>query len=225
MMCLRIFGRWASLRGFTLTNGFTHTDYIEGDHGGGVLVEGEVRNCHITGNSAQGHGGGAYVFSYGTILTSRIYNNTADSGGGVSTYGSVGHESEAFLSECYIYDNTAQRDGGGIHCGNWSGRIEFCSIYHNTAMTNGGGVDFWGDYSAVGTLESCHIYGNSAGHDGGGFFFKGPGVWFGNCRHEVNDSIIEDNTATGDGGGAFKDYSHPLRQSNSTSGGGFQGAG
>jgi len=167
----------ASLFGFTLTNGATRTDgdYYFDNCGGGVgceSVSAVVSNCVLTGNSAQGSGGGA---SGGTLNHCTLSGNLATEGGGAR--GGV-------LNDCVLTGNTAGGWGGGAA----DSILSNCAVVGNSAATFGGG--------AAGTafahyceLNRCTLMGNSARNGGGADWAV------------LKDCILTCNSASETGGG------------------------
>ena len=82
-------GDGARLEGFTLTNGHTRTGgYLHTEQtGGGAWCESTavVSNCTLSGNSANGQGGGAY---HGALQNCTVYENAASTSG-ANEYGSA----------------------------------------------------------------------------------------------------------------------------------------
>lgn len=192
----------ATLSGFTLTNGATRAtnDYVkfQESSGGGVHCEAlqsyldppiVVSNCIITGNSAFGHGGGAYgggVFS-AQIIDCELRGNTAQFGGGVA---------EGWVRRCLIADNAAENGGGASEAYGEAGGFEYysckldnCLLVGNRAQFNGGGA-----YACE--LYNCTVTGNSAGQAGGGLF--GFFVIQVQAPSRAVNSIVFSNTAPSD---------------------------
>ena len=115
------------LAGFTLTNGHTRVAYysLPDAQGGGVWCESAsaiLSNCVLTGNSADGQGGGAYG---GTLYNCTLTGNSAYSkqcaaeGGGV--FGGT-------LYNCTLTGNHAWKSGGTAYSALYN-----CIVYYNTA--------------------------------------------------------------------------------------------
>jgi hypothetical protein len=147
---------YASLIGFTITNGSTWSGYyIDMDHladGGGIWCESTdsyISNCVITGNSAWDAGAGVRS---GTLDHCLLTGNSTPNAGGGALYG--------ILNDCVISNNFAQWGGGGVY-GNppWASglpaSVNRCLVVSNYTYNNGGGV--WGA-----TCTSCQLIGNSA---------------------------------------------------------------
>ncbi len=185
--------RGGTIRGFTLTNGYT--DVVGSDHrcaGGGLfLYDGIASNCVIRGN--HGYRGAGLCLSYGTgtVVDCTVAHNTAESwGGGIMITGDDG-----LVDRCRVTDNTsayggglyhyqggtvrntliarnaATDKGGGINFDS-AGRAENATVVSNSAATYGGGIRFTGDSSSV----NCIVVGNSAGTDGDNCFLDGGGT-------------------------------------------------
>ncbi len=130
----------ATLRGFTLTNGFAGT-------GGGIWclsTNALVSNCIIVSNQAA-QGGGVFsgvvedclllnnhaIYAGGGALASTVNNsvltaNFAGGGGG----GSGGGAAYCVLNNCTVVSNLASAAGGGAE----SSALNNCIIYYNTGF-------------------------------------------------------------------------------------------
>ena len=109
-----------SLEGFTLTNGHTRVtgDADKDRRGGGVHARNAiVRNCVLTGNSADVLGGGA---SYGTLYNCLLTHNSSVAGGAACF---------AALINCTLSANTGLDACGGA----LESALTNCIVYHNTA--------------------------------------------------------------------------------------------
>ncbi len=125
----------------------------------------------------QYRGGGIYNASGVLIIRgSTIAYNSAYDGGGIASGGSFLDDPSLTIQNSRIYNNTAQRYGGGITIpyGN-SSRIENSTVYDNTALMGGGiyiGTD--GAPSNMGeehVFQAVTISGNySTGGMGGGLY-------------------------------------------------------
>ena len=97
-----------------------------------------MKNCILSGNSAQGAGGGAHV----ALLTGcTLFGNTANDGGGVA---------EGTLNNCMLYGNSASNTGGGMS----GATLNNCTLIDNSATSGGGTYE--------GILNNCIVYYNSA---------------------------------------------------------------
>ncbi|MBN1674090.1 MAG: hypothetical protein JXR37_23780 [Kiritimatiellae bacterium] len=116
------------------------------EYGGGVRCNagGVLRNCLLTGNSAGFQGGGLHCNSGGEVWNCTVTSNTAVSaGGGVYTYGG------GAIRNCIVYDNTAP---AAPNCGTgWTGwSYDYCCTVPavgTACVTNEPGfLDAAGDY-------------------------------------------------------------------------------
>lgn len=112
---------WCILAGFTIRNG-------NGLYGGAVCggtsdiaTHAAIRNCIITGNSADQ--GGGIAFCDGLIENNLIYGNSAGYGGGIAYCGGV-------IRNCTIANNSSSW-GGGLH--DCDATIVNCIIWGNIA--------------------------------------------------------------------------------------------
>ena len=156
---------------------------------------GELDGFTITGGNANGdtphhRGGGLYSNSSHTIVRNCTFRgNRAIDGGAVFLYDSMPR-----LESCVLEQNAAE-NGGGLFVLNGTAELVNLAIRYNTSSGNGGGVyvkSVFGECSPkfVGTT----VVGNLSQGDGGGLFVD-------NCRPEVTDSKLEENTAVRNGGG------------------------
>ena len=148
----------ATLRGLTITGGFTTGD------GGGVYNGGTLTlaGCTVSGNSAGSKGGGLGNYSGSSVLTltdCAVSGNSADNGGG-----GVFNGGTLTLAGCTVSGNTADNDGGGLYNFEGLAALTGCTVSGNSA-SQGGGLN---NYDAVLTLTNCTVSGNRAGALGGG---------------------------------------------------------
>lgn len=186
--------------------------------GGGIFNDGilTLTNCIVSNNSA-GEGGGIQT-SYGltTIFDSTITNNTVSDfigdrdisvGGGISHRGS----GSTAIENSTISDNTAGSAGGGVSMGDLSSDMGSLSIVDSTISGNtarsGAGITSRRAESA--TIENTVIENNIADFGGGVSVASGTDV----DAVEINNSIIRNNTAYGDGGGIYADNDLTVRNS------------
>lgn len=184
--------------------------------GGGLYVDdiASVTGTLFISNTSGFEGGGAYVTGAATIFDSQFINNSGSRGGGL--YADDG----ATVMDSWFEDNTALAShGGGIQVlGNLT--LTNTTFLSNTAKERGGGVDA----DAVGALsiEGARFEGNQTQFSQGGGLYVGPGA-----NGTIQDTLFENNTAGGNGGGVFFDSTSSLNfQTNqvisnqATSGGG-----
>jgi hypothetical protein len=102
----------ATLIGFTLANGGTHTNgTFSEQNGGGAWCERSnavISRCIFTNNTANGQGGGAFN---GTLNNCLLLGNAASRGGAAAVQDGVA----AILNNCTIVGNIASNSGGGLY--------------------------------------------------------------------------------------------------------------
>ncbi len=156
-------GDGASLTGFTLSNGVAR-------FGGGVWCPSTnafLTNCTLTGNSANGCGGGALG---GTLNNCTLAGNSAAGDGG-GAYGGA-------LYNCRLSGNTAQEYGGGA---------AICTLY-NCTLSGNSAQEFGGGAGGC-TLYNCTLSGNTAQDYGGGAYscmLKNSIVYFNAAPYAAN---------------------------------------
>ena len=149
----------AVIDGFTIRNGYAQK-------GGGIYCKYSsptITNCTISGNIAEGDGGGIYFYyspyySPPTITNCAITGNIAggDGGGIYCSY------SPPAITNCTITGNIAEYYGGGIYCYYSDATITNCTISGNSATglySGGGGI--YCDYSSL-TITNCILWGDYA---------------------------------------------------------------
>ena len=197
----------AILSGFTLTNGATRlyrhdsaSDWI----GGGAWcasTNAVLTNCVVTGNSADGAGGGV---ASGTLFHCTLENNSVtggDGGGAVwatltncvlvgNLAGEGAGASQSILDNCILSRNVAGPGGGG---GALFSILRDCTLTDNFAPAGNG--TFVYDHSNGGgannsTLYHCTLTGNSA--------TRGGGAWM----SSLHNCALNGNAASVSGGGS-----------------------
>jgi hypothetical protein len=116
----------ASLTGFTLTNGATHSsgNVVHEMSGGGVWCSSPnavISRCVIVANHAKVQGGGAYGGTFNNCL---FTGNSATNAG--ATFSNV-------LNNCTVVDNSSLLGVGGAH----SAILNNCIVYFNTGQYPG----------------------------------------------------------------------------------------
>ncbi len=153
----------------TITNGFVLPAPQTSSIGGGLLMRsGTVRNCLITGNTADFRGGGIWI-NIGVLTNSVVTGNTSGHwGGGVYVQGA------SRVVDSVISNNTAANSGGGIKIG-LGPEVSNTDIVNNTAP-RGGGVSFT---TAGGVVTNCLVANNiatsSSDRGGGGIYGSAAG--------------------------------------------------
>ncbi len=107
--------------------------------------------------------------------------------------------SQAYISQCQIYNNVAQFGGGGIWLERSPSTVSDNTIYSNTA-NDGGGVYF--NQSDGAQLTGNTIFTNTAGHYGGG-------VYTSHSTAQLEANTIISNSAVESGGGLSVDGNTP----------------
>ena len=186
--------------GFYCNTGFDHpqalTDCLisgnsTGGDGGGIFAVTSstvtITRCDVSDNSAAGDGGAVHTSQLAAQITDSVFNRNSagEYGGALYLRGDMG---PAFIINSIVKDNTAGRDGGGIHSSGSSPAITNCLITGNSASRNGGGISV-SSLPANPIIRNCTITENSAVEQGGGI----------NCGSEgdatVVDSILAHNLA------------------------------
>lgn len=170
------------LTNISIINGKSSVD------GGGIFSYEalHIENCIISGNTADGNGGGFFNLDVSdiTITNSIISGNTAGlRGGGFFASGNVA------ITNSTISGNSVTEDynGGGFYA---FGNADIINsiIFGNTVGNSGGG--FYA--GSIVTITNSTISGNTAGHASGGFYADNV---------TITDSTISNNTAAAYGGG------------------------
>ena len=178
------------LDGFTLQGGTVDN----AGEGGAAYIRKycTLRNCKITGNNASISGetsnitrsGVAVYNNGGTLENCEIYNNSitlSGTGSGHNVWGVGVFCKEGTLTNCTIRNNTTVYDGSGNNWHVYGGGIY---MENNSALT----------HSSV-TLNSAS--------EGGGVAVRNTSS---SSQITVNDCVISNNTARGDGGGVYVYY-------------------
>lgn len=170
-------------------------------------------------------GAGAYIRTNGKLINCIVKQNAATSSG--NRYGGGIYNNGGVVSYCLVNTNTAFY-GGGIY--NNNGTISYCTVSGNITTnanySNGGGI-----YNNNGMISHCTVSGNTTNgsyYSAGGGIFNNGGVvnncivsgnvascpYYGSsgggisCANIntsiVNDCIIENNNANGNGGGIYQ---------------------
>lgn len=182
-------GGGISAGGNVTVKGDSHVDDNKANgYGGGISAGGTVTisdGSTVSGNdTSAGAGGGLYVAGDVEVTSSTVKGNESTQsnhgGGGIFAGGA------ATVTDSTLADNTTKAHGGGLRAG--SATITGSAVLGNTA-NSGGGV-----HTSTGvTVTDSTVSGNTA--RGGGGISNDTGAI------EIENSIVEGNTATTDGGG------------------------
>ena len=84
-----------------------------------------VTNCTISGNSSSSHGGGLYWYRNNPVISNCTitHNSAGQEGGGVA----CGHDSDAILTNCIVWDNSAP-SGPQIAVLGGSAVVTYCDV-------------------------------------------------------------------------------------------------
>ena len=167
------------LEGFTIRNGTA-------GYGGGIICSGStpvISHCIIENNTATDYFG---------------------AGGGIDFWS---HSQDSLIiHDCTITGNTAQREGGGISCGDGSCVILNCVIADNSCAdaSSFGGAGVFSDHDSIVTISDSVITANitadpygSDNSGGGGIVGEGSMLTVNNCTSTLN------SCGTNGGSGVF----------------------
>ncbi|HEY5937738.1 MAG TPA: hypothetical protein VIU61_23985 [Kofleriaceae bacterium] len=166
------------------------------DGGGIYLAEGYLYasdNVEIRDNDAVLSDGGAiYVAGGGFSLEGVTIAGNEAQGCGGALY--VADSDLSSINDSTIDDNSAGECGGGIAMVGGGIEMQSTTISNNTAGTDGGGIHKLGIETVL-DLDSVTVRGNTAA--------RGGGIALGITILTTASSLIDDNEATGDGGGVW----------------------
>jgi len=167
-------GGGVRLNGGTLLYSYINNNVASQGGAGGVSMQSTslVKGCVIERNSSLLKDGGGIniVISGGaTIDSCFITNNTATKGGGVNAY-FANAMADLNLINTQIINNTATVDGGGIHLGISSTKINInnCIFKSNNANSIGGAIRV---NNATTEFNKC-IFTNNSSKGGGGAIYN-----------------------------------------------------
>jgi parallel beta-helix repeat protein len=170
-----------ALMGFTITGGYAYyinpydPDGVKTGDGGGINggsipyvqsgTMADIINCVIENNYAAVSGGGIFG-TRGNIIGCIVRNNIAghyfDAGfltpegyGG----GMADHSGSGVIQDCVIENNTALRNGGGLH---GCSEVKDCDILNNTVSNDIAFFETHGGGAYRSSLTKCLIQGNQA---------------------------------------------------------------
>lgn len=206
-----------TLNGFTIQNGYANTDSSR--LGGGIFCEYAgpiIENVYIKNNFARG-GGGVAIKNYSNVIirNSIIANNTVwgwndkfdgPTGNGGGIY--ANSESNLFLHQVEILNNTAPSGGGIFHFNNGLSIYSNVTIQNNEAINSSGGIYIL--YIDSLFIHDSDISNNTAGEIGGGAFLN----W---ANPSFNHVTFKNNIASHKGAGLYLKNSFPIFSSNERS--------
>ncbi len=144
----------------TLNDSAIANCFAIGVDGGGIYNTGTLTltNVTLSGNHANGSGGGIYSVEPGilTLANVTISDSTAQNGGGIYNDGMM------ILTDVTLSGNSAD-SGGGIYDAEKMTLVNV-TLSANSAISNGGGIDKVFDLA---TLTNVTFSGNSADYGGG----------------------------------------------------------
>ena len=187
------------------------SDNTSGTHGGGIYQLPDRRLTVVRGsftNNLAGEGGGAIHNWSGTttIEDTVFHSNQAQYGGGIYQTGGGG----TMLTRVDLSENVSTWRGGALYIQEGDLRVTDTSIERNSAATRGGGIYFAAsDPGDVVELRNTRVQDNTSDLEGGGVYCNGGWMRF-------FDSVIANNTTTGDGGGIFSRLCRPVALQNTT---------
>lgn len=114
------------------------------------------------------------------------------------------------LTRVDLSENVSTWRGGALYIQEGDLRVTDTSIERNSAATRGGGIYFAAsDPGDVVELRNTRVQDNTSDLEGGGVYCNGGWMRF-------FDSVIANNTTTGDGGGIFSRLCRPVALQNTT---------
>lgn len=173
--------------------GSTFTGNQAGTSGGAISQRGTsatIADCTFAGNTALTRDGGAINAEVGDVAIEHcvfIDNVAEDHGGAINAAVPVA------MTDCFVRDNQAGLDGGGMRGYNAGGfDLDRVTVADNTAGREGGGIYA---FSAATTILNSTISANFAGTEGGGLR-----MWSG-ANAAITNATLHANTAGSPGGG------------------------
>ena len=198
--CLTMNSSGAFFAGFTLTNGFA----LKG--AGGIVNNGVVSNCVVTGNRANSDGGGLVLGVPSGSATIRLFdclvaNNTSLTNRGGGIYAGDQFTS-VVLNRCVVSNNISGGAGGGLYSKYGGVCAVSNSLFYGNWSTNSVGGGLCQGYSAGLVIESSTFARNVARVSGGGIYTTTPktGSAIRNCLIRGNRAEIGEYGTRGAGG-------------------------
>jgi MYXO-CTERM domain-containing protein len=166
--------------------------------GGGVYLDStsvlQLSDSTVNDNTATDDGAGIYTMGSLTVFSTLLQDNTADGNGGGLYATGISPD----IVDCDFWGNEADNGGGialdNVSVGSIDPRIKTSEFWLNSASTDGGAI--WLNSASTMYLKQLLIILNEAGGDGGGLWVTGGQPWTTFAR-------TWNNSAMGNGGGAF----------------------
>ncbi len=155
-----------------------------------------IKNIKIYGNESK-TAGALVSQSKATLYVENceIYDNKSTSGQGGAVFVSNRY-SNGYFTNCKFFDNSSAGMGGAVFCSDFSdSSFTNCEFYRNHSDKQGGAVEVY--IAATSIMENCTFAENTAADRGGALAIRGDVV--------MTDCLVENNTATTDGGGIYTD--------------------
>ena len=188
-------GTTANGGGVNMTGGTVSGCEIDGckfgnlyGHGNAIYMDGgTVTNCDIHANNG-GYSNGAYgdavvYLKSGTLVASKIHDNTKDATPGV-------HQENGTMINCLIYNNTGTALSAGIYKTN--GYTYNCTVYN--CVLSGDTTGISGLSQAGGTTKNCIVWNSHPASSTAGSVYVGGGTF----ENGVTEKDVGTGTATGD---------------------------
>jgi predicted outer membrane repeat protein len=192
----------------TLTD-FQVKNCFASGNGGGIYVDfgseleagNGVHTAEISGNQANGDGGGLFLYGTSTLNKVKVTNNLAQgSGGGIATGGQAAWLTGGYTikNNSEVTNNTAQQNGGGIYVGTGSDLgVTKTKIQANRSVVVGGGVYAKGRAA----FTECNIDGNFSQNLDGLGVYVGTGGNVTLTKTTTNNNRYQPPGPPGGGGG------------------------
>ena len=175
----------------------------------------EINGGEITNNSAEGGGGGMFVYRAESFTMNKDasdhkpnihHNKSRDKGGGIRV--DATNSTTATLNDCVIDNNIVEfystlsvSNGGGIHLDAGNLTLNRCEITYNQASKYGGGIYMMGGQLRV---NDCSITNNKAYDATSRFDGCGGGICvLGGTCYLDGGTISDNSSSVMDGGGIF----------------------
>ncbi|TET34341.1 MAG: PKD domain-containing protein [Planctomycetota bacterium] len=174
---------------------------VSGGSGGAIGADATLKiyRSVFEGNTANGRGGAIAQWHSGggTLIDCWIKNNSAGSDGGGLAFDHTSMGTNDVIERCFITGNTAGEEGGGIFFRDQARPLVVNTVIANNSAGTIGGGICAEFFCRLESVVNCVIAYNSAGTDGGGFYFNDQRD--DSFSVNIDNTIIWANTATGEG--------------------------